>query len=118
MVGDIKILQPGYLPKPHKKIHDQQLKIEIEKKGRQARRTNESTYFNRTMVALEQVVGKSKQPWVTLDHAESIIDVTEAPSKKTRVEALQEREAHLDKPRSPSAVEKYDAMIERKAIAE
>jgi hypothetical protein len=22
MVGDIKILQPGYLPKPHKKIHD------------------------------------------------------------------------------------------------
>jgi len=34
MVNNLKVLQPGYLPKPHQKIHEAQLKIEIEKKGR------------------------------------------------------------------------------------
>ena len=33
------------------------------------------------------------------------------------MEALTEREAYEDKPRSPSAVEKYDARQERKEIA-
>lgn len=92
MVGDLKILEPGYLPKPHQKVHDQQLKIDIESKGRQARRMNESTFFNKTMVALEKVAGKTKKPWVTLDPNASLIDQYAAPKNKARKEALLDKE--------------------------
>jgi hypothetical protein len=34
------------------------------------------------------------------------------------MEALKDREEELEKPRSPSAVEKYDALMERKERAE
>ena len=79
---------------------------------------NESTYFNKTMVALESVVGKSKEPFLTIDPTTSLVDIAEAPIKKARADALKEREAELEKPRSPSAIEKYEAKMERKEMAE
>lgn len=53
IVGNTKILQPNYLSKTHRAIHDQQMSNSIASHGRVARRVNESVYLKRTMVALE-----------------------------------------------------------------
>ena len=53
---------------------------------------NESTFFNKTMVALEKVAGKTKKPWVTLDPNASLIDQYAAPKNKARKEALLDKE--------------------------
>jgi len=39
------------------------------------------------MLALEQVAGKSKNPWVTLDPTTSLIEDVDAPTNKRRAEA-------------------------------
>jgi hypothetical protein len=53
IVNNTKILQPNYLSKTHRAIHDHQMDNNIQSKGRVARRFNESVYLQRTMHALE-----------------------------------------------------------------